>query len=215
MSVTIARRKVGHIGYGLMGMYSSSSIYFRLSSVAGLTWRPQVTPDDQAFAAMRAALDNGCNLWNGGVFYGTPENNSLTLLNRFYSKYPEDADKVVLILKGALRNMQPDSSPDFIRAEIGTSLKQLGGKGRIDIYECSRRDPRTPLKDMLLCLDGLVKEGKIGSIGLSEVNANTIREAAAITKISAVEIELSLWQTEPLTNGITEACAELDIPIIA
>ena len=58
-------------------------------------------------------------------------------------------------------------------------------------------------------------EGKIGGIALFEVSANTIREEVKITKIVAVEVELSLWSTEPLTNGITEACAEFDIPIIA
>lgn len=50
---------------------------------------------------------------------------------------------------------------------------------------------------------------------LSEVNAVTIRQVAKITKIVAVEVELSLWSTDPLTNGIAKACAELNIPIIA
>ena len=61
----------------------------------------------------------------------------------------------------------------------------------------------------------LVDEGKIGGVALCEVSANTIREAAKITKIVAVEVELSPWSTEPLTNGIAEACFEMDIPIIA
>ncbi len=50
------------------------------------------------------------------------------------------------------------------------------------------------------------------SEALSEVIAATIREAAKITKIVAVEVELSLWSREPLTNGIAKACADLDIP---
>lgn len=94
-------------------------------------------------------------------------------------------------------------------------LKMMGGKGRIDIFECARRDPNVPLEKTLGALEELVKEGKIGGVALSEVNANTIIEAAKITKIVAVEIELSLWQTEPLTNGIAKACAELKIPIHA
>ena len=83
------------------------------------------------------------------------------------------------------------------------------------MFESARRDPDVPLEQTLGALAELVKEGKIGGVALSEVNADTIREAAKITKIAAVEIELSLWQTEPLTNGIAKACAELDIPIIA
>lgn len=54
----------------------------------------------------------------------------------------------------------------------------------------------------------LVKEGKIGGIGLSEVNADTIRKAHAVHPISAVEIELSLFTPDPLQNGIMEACSE-------
>ena len=164
---------------------------------------------------MHAALETGCNLWNGGVFYGPLENNSLVLLNKYYTKYPEDAEKVVLNVKGGLRGMTPDGSPEFLRQEIDNALKQLGGKGRIDMYECARRDPNTPLKTTLETLAELVKEGKIGGVALSEVNADTIKEAASITKIVAVEVELSLWSTDPLTNGIAKVCHELGIPIIA
>ena len=164
---------------------------------------------------MRASLAAGCNLWNGGVFYGGPDSNSLTLLSKYYAKYPEDAEKVVFNLKGAMKNHSPDSSPENITSEVENCLKQLNGKGKIDMYECARRDPNVPLEVTLKALDQLVKEGKIGAVSLSEVNANTIREAAAITKIASVEVELSLWSTDPLTNGVAQACAELDIPILA
>ena len=83
------------------------------------------------------------------------------------------------------------------------------------MYECARRDPSTPLKTTLETLAELVKEGKIGGVALREVNADTIKEAASITNIVAVEVELSLWSTKPLTNGITKDCGELGIPIIA
>lgn len=54
----------------------------------------------------------------------------------------------------------------------------------------------------------LVKEGKIGGIGLSEVGANTIRKAHAVHPIAAVEIELSLFTPDPLKNGIMDTCHE-------
>ncbi len=165
---------------------------------------------------MRAALSTNCNLWDGGEFYGSPDNNSLTLLNKYYSKYPEDADKVVLNIKGALKpGFIPDGSPKFVRQSVERCVEMLGGKGKIDMFECGRRDPNTPLETTLGTLEELVKEGKIGGVALSEVNANTIRAAAKITKIVAVEVEVSLFSTEPLSNGIAEACAELNIPIIA
>ena len=166
---------------------------------------------------MRAALSSNCNLWDGGEFYGpSPDLNSLTLLRDYYTKYPEDADKVVLNIKGALRpGFIPDGSPKFVRQGVERCINMLGGNGKIDMFECGRRDPNVPLETTLATLEELVKEGKIGGVALSEVNADTIRTAAKITKIVAVEIEISLFCTEPLFNGITEACADLNIPIIA
>ena len=165
---------------------------------------------------MRAALSVGCNLWDGGEFYGTPERNSLTLLEKYFTRYPEDAKKVILNIKGALKpDMTPDGSPNFVRQSVEHCLEMLDGKGRIDMFECARRDPTTPLETTIATLEELKKEGKIGGVALSEVNANTIREAAKITKVLAVEIEISLFCTDALHNGITQACGELNIPILA
>ncbi|MCJ1238022.1 hypothetical protein MMC14_006010 [Varicellaria rhodocarpa] len=165
---------------------------------------------------MHAATTSNCTLWNGGDLYGTPTHNSLTLLRQYYDRYPEDADKVVLNIKGAIRpGLKPDSTPKFLRENIAQCLEMPGPKGKIDMFECARRDPNVPLADTLLTLSELVDEGKIGGVALSEVSAATIREAANMTKIVAVEVELSLFSRDPLTNGIIKACAELDIPIIA
>ena len=140
----------------------------------------------------------------------------MTLLKKYYEKYPEDAEKVVLNVKGGLLpDLQPDGSPNFVRKSVENCLEMMGKRGKIDMFECARRDPKVSLEQTLGTLEELVKEGKIGGVALSEVNASTIREAAKITKIVAVEVELSLWATEPLTNGVAEACAELKIPIIA
>ena len=140
----------------------------------------------------------------------------MTLLNKYYAKYPEDADKVVLNIKGALHpGLKPDGNPEFVKNSVLHCLEMLGPRGRIDMFETGRRDPNVPLEETLGALAELVNEGKIGGVALTEVSADTIREAAKITKIVAVEIELSLWSTDPLTNGIVEACAELKIPIIS
>jgi pyridoxine 4-dehydrogenase len=128
----------------------------------------------------------------------------------------EDADKVVLNVKGGTRSdLSPDGSPEFVKKSVENSLAMLGPRGRIDMFECARRDPNVPLQESLSALAEPVNDGKIGGVALSEVNADTIRQAAKITKIVAVEIELSLFSTEPLTNGIAKACCELNIPVIA
>ncbi len=216
MPTEILGRKIGNIGYGLAGKYSLSVNHLVLIPRSGLTGRSTIPSEEQAFDALRAALAADCNFWDGGDIYGTPEYNSLTLLKKYYEKYPGDADKVVLNIKGAMHpGMKPDGSPEFVKKSVTNCLEMLGGKGRIDMFECARRDPDVPLEQTLRALAELVDEGKIGGVALSEVSADTIREAAKITTIVAVEVELSLWSTEPLTNGIAKACAELKIPIIA
>jgi len=71
-----------------------------------------------------------------------------------------------------------------------------------------RVDPNTPIETSVKALADLVKERKIGGIGLSEVSAKTIRRAHAVHPIAAVEIELSLFTPDPLKNGIVDACHE-------
>jgi pyridoxine 4-dehydrogenase len=165
---------------------------------------------------MKAALEAGCSSWNGGEFYGTPEYNSLHLLNRYFSKYPEDAEKVVLSIKGGLGpDWQPNGTPEAVRRSVDACLEGLGGKKFMDMFECARVDPKTPIETTIGVLAEYVKAGKVGAISLSEVRAETIRRAHKVHPIAAVEVELSLWATEPLSNGIVATCAELGIPIIA
>ncbi|KAI9885298.1 MAG: hypothetical protein M1823_002926 [Watsoniomyces obsoletus] len=196
---SVVGKQVGAIGYGLMG----------------LTWRSKPAPQDQAFKAMRAALNAGANFWNGGEFYGPPKYNSLVLLDRYFNQYPEDLDKVVISMKGGLKaNLTPDGSPEGVRRSVDNTLQGLGKKS-LDLFECARVDPKTPIETTIQTLAEYVQAGKLKGISLSEVKAETIRRAHKVHPISAVEIELSLWATEPLTNGIVDTCAELDIPIVA
>ncbi|RYP10916.1 hypothetical protein DL764_000352 [Monosporascus ibericus] len=151
-----------------------------------------------------------------GMHYGTPEANSLHLLKYYFEQYPEDASKVVLSIKGAFGpRTGPDGSPEGIRASVEEALGVLGGTKTIDIFECARVDPKVPIETSIGTLAELVKEGKIGGIGLSEVGANTIRKAAAVHPIAGVEVEMSLFTPDPLHNGVADTCHELGIPIIA
>lgn len=165
---------------------------------------------------MRTALSHGANFWNGGEFYGTPDYNSLHLLSRYFEKYPADAEKVVLSIKGGLSaNMVPDGSEKNVRRSVDACLAMLEGKKKLDIFECARVDPKTPVETTVEVLATYVKEGKLGGISLSEVKAETIRRAHKVHPICSVEVELSLWSTEILTNGVAATCAELGIPVVA
>jgi pyridoxine 4-dehydrogenase len=166
---------------------------------------------------MRTALSLGAVAWNGGEFYGPPERNSLHLLNEYFSRYPSDADKVVLSMKGGAvpGGITPDSSAANVKRSIDECLKLLDGKKFLDLFECARLDGKTPIEETIGAIAEYVKAGKVGGISLSEVNAITIRKAHAVHPISAVEIEFSLFATDVLTNGVMEACAELGITVVA
>ncbi|KAF7548454.1 hypothetical protein G7046_g8668 [Stylonectria norvegica] len=195
-------KQVGALGYGLMGF----------------TWRPNPAPLDQALEAMRTALKNGSNVWNAAEFYGKPEYNSMTLLKHYFTKYPEDADKVTVFFKGgmSLVNHAPDASPEGIRRSLDNIISQLGGTKKVDGFACSRRDPKVPLSETFAFIQKeYIDTGKLGGIYLSECGADTINEAVKYAKIAAVEVELSLFSPDILTNGVAAACAKHNIPILA
>jgi pyridoxine 4-dehydrogenase len=151
---------------------------------------------------MKAALDNGSNLWNGGEFYGPPNANSLQLLNHYFTKYPEDKDKVYLSMKGAFsfHPLGPNNSPENIRKSIDTCLDVLGNKVFIDNWEPARADPKIPIETTIETIAEYVKAGKIGGIGLSECSASTIRRAHAVHPITSVEVEFSIFTTDPYVD---------------
>ncbi|USP74450.1 hypothetical protein yc1106_01724 [Curvularia clavata] len=194
-------KTVGPVGYGLMN----------------LTWSPNPPSAEESFKVMRTAASLGATSWNGGEVYGSPERNSLHLLNEYFTKYPEDADKIVISIKGGLKRGEliADGSRENIRRSIDECLKVLDGKKSLDLFECARVDPNTPIQDTISYIAEYVKEGKLGGISLSEVSAQSIRKAHSVHPISAVEVEFSLWSTDILENGVAATCAELGIPIIA
>lgn len=226
---TVINKSVGPIGYGLMGKSNHFAVFVEnkkkslrnnllTAYLLGFTWRPERPPLDQAIAALKTALNNGMTLWNGAEFYGPPEYNSLTLLKAYFTKYPEDADKVTLIIKGGvdLKTLKPNGSPEYVRQSLDNIISQLGGTKKLDLFSYSRRDPNTPLEVTFGVIQKeYIDTGKLGAIALSECNADTINEAAKIAKIGTVEVELSIFTPDILNNGIAAACAQHGIPITA
>ena len=153
--------------------------FLQLIIAPGLTWPQNPTPKAEAFAAMDAALATGANFWNGGQFYGTPEYNSLYLLRDYFTEHPDTAKNVVLSIKGGLTLERiPDGSEKFVRKSVDECLQILPPSlKKIDIFQCARVDPNTPIESTMKTLRKLVEEGKIGAVGLSEVKAETIQRA--------------------------------------
>jgi pyridoxine 4-dehydrogenase len=161
--VTLAGKPITANGLGLMRTSASllrSCLYQILTDDPGLTWHLDTVPDAVAFKVMKAALANGANVWNGSDFYGTPEANSLHLLNRYFTAYPEDAAKVVICIKSGLVSRAPfqlDGSAEGMRRMVDNCNKILDGKKKIDIFGCGRVDPNVPVEVTVEALGQLVK----------------------------------------------------------
>lgn len=175
-------------------------------------------PDASTFKVLKAALAAGVNLWNGADYYGTPDSNSLHLMNRYFTAYPEDADKVVFTLKSGIVNretVEMDCSPAALRRFVDNANSILDGKKKIDVFGIGRVDPKVPVEVSVQALDELRNEGKFAAIELSEVRADTIRRASKVAKIDMIESEASLWSPEVFHNGVADVCAELGIVFVA
>lgn len=210
--VRLGDTDVGSTGLGLMGTSAFHKCIrsIGLTRLKGFTWRPQPVATQDAIIAMKSALNAGASFWNGGTFYGPQTANSLQLLNAYFTNYPEDSDKVVISIKGPVRG-----DKESVRRSVDDCLKILDGKKHLDIYECARVDPKTPIEETIALLAEYVKEGKLGGISMDGTNAEPIRRAAAVHRIACVEVEFSLFALEIMHNGVAKTCEELDIPIIA
>jgi len=148
----------------------------------GFTWPGATLTEVQSFAILKAALAAGVSVWNGADFYGTPEKNSLHLMQRYFAARPEDADKVVPTIKSGIRDMSTltmDTLPAFMRQQAATANRILAGTKRVDLFGPGRIDEKTPVEETVKALAEMVAAGEIGGIQLSEVDADTIRRAAA------------------------------------
>lgn len=132
----------------------------------------------------------------------------VVLLERYFAKYPEDAEKVVLSIKGGMnpKTHQSDASPENTRRTLDDCIAQLKGRKKIDLFEFARRDQNVPMGETFkLIQEEYIDTGKLGGISLSEVRAETIHEAVKHIKVEAVEVELSLYVVYQNTKHINPA----------
>ncbi len=106
-----------------------------------------------------------------------------------------------------------NGKPEYVKSSCEGSLKRLD-VDVIDLYYLHRVDPATPIEETVGAMADLLKEGKIKSIGLSEVSAKTLRRAHAVHPITAVQTEYSLWSRDP-EDEILTTCKELNIAFVA
>ncbi|PWB23458.1 aldo/keto reductase [Flavobacterium sp. HTF] len=109
---------------------------------------------------------------------------------------------------------QFNGKKEYVKKAVERSLKNLG-TDYIDLYYLHRVDPNTPIEETVQAMSDLVKEGKVGYIGLSEVSSETIRKAHSIHPLTAVQSEYSLFERSIEEDGIIKTLEELQIGVVA
>lgn len=100
-----------------------------------------------------------------------------------------------------------DNSEQHLRQQLEGSLKRLG-LDHVTLFYIHRRDQRIPIEDVMGTLMKFKDEGKIGGVGFSEIAPASLRRAAAVHPVMAVQSEYSIWTRQP-ELGMIQACAEL------
>ncbi len=190
--------KVNRIGLGCMGM---SEFYGSFD-------------EKESIDTLHKAIDLGVNFFDTADMYGWGANERL-LGKAFKGRWND----VIIATKFAVMRgpngeyLGLNGKPEYIKQACDQSLQNLGVEA-IDLYFMHRQDPKVEIEEIVEAMSNLVKHGKVKNIGLSEVNAETLRRAHAVHPISALQTEYSLWSREP-EQEIFDVCKELGITFVA
>lgn len=192
--------KISKVGLGCMGM---SEFYGKIN-------------DNESIKVLHKALELGVNHFDTADMYGFGHNEQL--LAKAFRATPRD--KVIIASKcGFVRKaddptfLDVDNNPEYIKKCCDKSLKRLN-TDYIDIFYIHRFKKCADVESSIGALADLVKDGKIRSIGLSEVSAKTIEKAHKVYPISAVQSEYSLWSRDP-EKDVLPICKKLGITFVA
>lgn len=189
---------INRIGLGCMGM---SEFYGSFN-------------EDESIKTLHKAIDLGVNFFDTADMYGWGANERL-LGKAFKGRWND----IVLATKFAVMRgakgefLGLNGKPEYIRKACDQSLQRLGAEA-IDLYYMHRQDPKVEIEEIVGAMAELVKQGKVKAIGLSEVNAETLRRAHGVHPITALQTEYSLWSREP-EQELFDVCKELGITFVA
>ncbi len=193
-----------------IGPFQVSAIGFGCMNVS-MGYGPRL-PDDECGKVLNAALDHGYTFLDTASMYGAGHN------ERMIGKYiGHRRDEYVLaskcgITKTADGKTELNGRPEVLQSTCEQSLRQLD-TDVIDLYYLHRIDPEVPVEESVGALARLVEAGKIRTIGLSEICADSLRRAHAVHPITAVQSEYSLWTRTP-ERAILATCRELGVAFV-
>lgn len=172
--------------------------------------------EQEAIATIHRSLELGGNFLDTADLYGPFKNEQLIAKaiegrrNEYIiaSKFGweiDDNDQLTWAING---------KKEYVKKSIERSLKNLN-TDYIDLYYMHRLDKTTPIEETVAAMADLVKEGKIGYIGLSEVSSETVKRANAVHPVTAVQSEYSLFERTVEERGVLETLTELGIGFVA
>ena len=192
-------RQVNAIGLGCMGM--------------SFAYGPAM-PEADAVALLHRAIDLGVDHFDTAEMYGFGENEKL-----LGAAFHDRRDRVFIATKFGPtidretgRRMGVDGSEANARRAIEQSLRLLR-TDHVDLWYLHRRDFSRPIEETVGAMARLVQEGKVLAIGLSEVAADSLRKAASVHPIAAVQSEYSIF-TRFVEDEVLPACRELGASLV-
>jgi aryl-alcohol dehydrogenase-like predicted oxidoreductase len=181
----------------------------------GMSFAYGQADETESRATIDRALELGINFLDTADIYG-PHTNEVLVGKALKGR----REKIVLATKFGIISDPADpgirginGKPEYVRQAVEASLQRLGIE-TIDLYYLHRVDPEIPIEETVGAMAKLIEEGKIRHIGLSEASADTLKRAAKVHPITALQSEYSLWTRDVEENGVLEVCRELGIGFV-
>ena len=193
-----------------LGPFTVSSVGLGCMSLSHAYGAPP--PEDEAAKVLLTALELGYTHFDTAALYGVGANETLVgkTLGHRRAEFTL-ASKCGMRIEDGARIIS--SRPEKLKLTCEESLRRLQ-TDVIDLYYLHRWDKVTPIEEAVGTLGELVAEGKIRSIGLSEVSADTLRRANAAHPVAAIQSEYSPWTRNP-EIAVLDACGELGVTFVA
>lgn len=167
---------------------------------------------ESSIQTIQTAYDNGIKIFNTGDFYQRGE--SQVVLGEALKNLPRE-DCFVSLKFGVtftLTGAKLDVRPENIRPQLVDALEKMGIQ-YVDLYQPARQDITIPVEEIMMELVKLKEEGLIKNIGLSEVDADTLRRAHKIHPVHSVEVEYSLLNRE-IERELIMTAKELGVQVV-
>lgn len=181
----------------------------------GMTWAYGPTNQAESLRVLRRYVELGGNFLDTAEVYGPYTNEQL--LGQFLREISREslvvATKFGFKIDEANQTRIPDSTPANVKRACDASLGRLGIEV-IDLFYQHRVDPKVPIEETIGAMAELVSAGKVRALGLSEAGPETLRRAAKVHPIAALQSEYSLWTRDVETNGVLATCRELGIAFV-